>query len=336
MKPKYFSIVCLILFSLVPLIWFYRYPGVIINGSDTNFPLNVSAWFTRRLYVWQNVSNAGSDFSSSTAGTFFHFVQLLPSLLGLNLHVIQVASLLFWFALLVFSAFVLARAILPGKPAAQSVFVALYVFNIYLFNTWENVKVTNLSLVTALPLAISLLIFLQNKSISLTRGVFYSALVGLVLSGTGINPAYWIVFFGILLIYLFFNLLTQPRRVSQVSNFFAVSAGVVLVNAFWILPSLNFIFGNITPFGSLDKLGFTNWTDSLSVHTSLLNIMRLQGAWGWYSVDFQTNQPVYIPYAPNYFYRLPFLAFSFLLPALALISLIWRDKQHKSLYIFFG
>src|SRR5258708_22248313 len=91
----YFKIFFLIVLSLTPIFWFLRRPGVIIDGVDTNFPLDPSIWFHRRFFVWTAVSNGGADFSASTAGTFFHFLQFLPFKLGLPLQFVELFSLLF-------------------------------------------------------------------------------------------------------------------------------------------------------------------------------------------------------------------------------------------------
>lgn len=330
----------LILLGLTPVIWFWaKSDTILINGVDTNFPLSPLNWFLRRFYVWDAVANAGRDFSSSTAGLFFHAVQVIPHMLGASLQNVQLSSLIFWFLLIVFSAYTLAKIILPKNPVVQLLFVVLYSFNIYLFNTWENVKVANLSLVAAVPFALSILLLLRDNKVSVKTAAFYSVLVGVVLSGSGINPSYFTAFFLILGIYVFSEILTNLKIshiLARLKDFLLVSSLIVLVNGFWILPTSNFIFRNVAPTGSIDKLGFTNWIDSLSENTGLLNIMRLQGAWDWYAFDSVAGVPLYIPYALNYFFRFPFLAFSFLLPLLAILSLVFRSKDKKHLYVAFG
>jgi len=97
LKRKWLYLV-LIALSLTPIIWFIGRGNVLINGVDTNFPLNPWVWFVRRLYAWNDVSNAGMDFSFGTSGLFFHFVQVVPFLLGFSLQSVQLLSLLFWFS----------------------------------------------------------------------------------------------------------------------------------------------------------------------------------------------------------------------------------------------
>lgn len=333
---KYFI---LIILSLVPLLWLVGKANVLINGVDTNFPLDPLIWFERRFFVWNSVTNAGIDFSSSTAGLIFHLVQVIPYQIGFNLQIVQIISLIFWFSLIILNSFIFARIIFPTSFMVQILFVTLYSFNPYLFNTWENVKVANLSLIAAIPAALAILTSLNDKKIDKKRAAFMSALVGIILSGSGINPSYFSVFFIILALLYISNIINQFNLESIIfftRNFLLITLVIILVNLFWILPTTNFIIRNISPTGSIDKLGFTNWVDSLSENTSLVNIFRLQGAWDWYAFDQITGLPLYIPYVLNYFNKFPFIVFSFLIPALAIIALIFRGENKRQLSLFFG
>lgn len=332
-------IVLLFLMGLTPVIWFLGREGILINGSDTNFPLNPEIWFLRRFYVWNPLGNAGVDSSSSIAGLLFHLVQFIPYKLGFSLQQVELISLIFWFETIIFSSYFLSKSFFKKSKITQLIFVNLYSFNVYLFNTWENIKVSNLALVAALPLGLGTLTLLLNNKISYRKSVIYIILSGIILSGSGINPAYFLCFFAVLVFYLFSkSLLSKSISMSVVyiKKFLFMTGLIFFVNLFWIFPTLDFIRNNIGPTGSLGKIGYTNWVDSLSQNTSIINIWRLQGAWDWYSFDSATNTPLYIPYAVNYFGKLPFLGFSFLLPTLALISLVLWKKQQKSLYVFLG
>lgn len=332
-----FSIV--IIFALTPLLWFYQKGNVLINGIDTNFPLDPEAWFMRRFSAWNDIGNAGSDFSSSTAGLFFHFIQFIPYKLGLHIQQVQIISLVFWFSLIVFGSYIFARVVFTKKPLVQLLFVSLYSFNIYLFNSWENVKVANLSLMASIPGALALLILLRQKLISKNLALLSSIFVGIILSGTGINPAYFASFFIIMIVFIFSELLGNFNKkfiIDRLKDLIIIFIPLLLVNLFWILPTAFFISFHISPSGSIDELGFTNWIDSLSENTSILNVLRFQGAWDWYPVDTETNTPYYIPYASSYFYKIPFILFSLLLPLLAFLSLLKPSKEKNGLYIAFG
>lgn len=336
---KYWPLVVVSLFSLTPIVWFLGKGNVLISGVDTNFPLDPIIWFQRRFFVWNAISNAGSDFSSSTAGLFFHLIQYIPCQMGFGLQSVQIISLIFWFSLIVLGSFLLAKIIFPKSPPVQLLFMSLYTFNIYLFNTWENVKVANISLVASVPFALATLIMLRQKSITVTLAIVYSVLTGIILSGAGINPAYFVTFFLIILIFVLSEITCCPNShfiFSRTKHFLIISIPIILVNLFWLLPTVYFISSNISPAGSIGEIGFTNWVDSLSENTSILNVLRMQGAWDWYPIDVMTNTPYYIPYATSYFNKIPFILFSFLLPFLAFTSFLKPLKTQLYLYVGFG
>lgn len=330
----------LVLLSLTPIIWFAGRPGVLINGVDTNFPLDPAVWFTRRFFVWTNVGNLGSDFSASTAGTFFHLLQFIPYKLGFPLQTVELLSLIFWFGLIIFSSWFLARQLFPKKSFPQLIFVCLYSLNIYLFNSFENVKVANLSLVSSIPLALSILILLRNKKITRVKAFLFSLATGLILAGSGINPSYIISFFLILMLYVLSEIVANINSYKKIldilKDFLLVSLGLISVNLFWILPSIAYIFTDISTSNSIGSIGFTNWVNSLSQNTSLVNVLRMQGAWDWYSVDQVTGLPLYIPYATRYFTNPFFIGFSFFIPALAFLAYVFRKSLHDNLHLFFG
>lgn len=332
---KHLTILIVLALSLTPVIWFVgKGSNVLINGVDTNFPLNPTVWFLRRFYVWNPIANAGIDFSSSTAGLFFHFVQTFPYLLNLPLQKVEIFSMVFWFLCISLSSYYFASQIFQ-KSLPRLVFVIFYTLNIYLFNSWENVKVANLTLVTAIPFASAILYKLLKSEIGWSKSMLSLSVLGILLSGTGINPAYFISFFITLFIFWTGSLLEENDKLLSIKKVAFFTIVIIFVNAFWIIPSANFILKQINPSQSISSLGFTNWLDSLSHDTSIINILRLQGAWDWYASG-ATGVPLYIPYSVNYFHRLPFIAFSFLVVFLAMTSLIFKKRKYKSLYASFA
>jgi hypothetical protein len=339
-RNNIFKFIFLVLLSLTPLIWFKGRSGILIDGVDTNFPLNPAVWFARRFFVWSSVGNLGGDFSASTAGTFFHLLQFIPFKLGLPLQAVELFSLIFWFGLIIFGSWFLSSLLFPKKSFPQLIFVCLYSFNIYLFNSFENVKVANLSLVSSIPLGLSILILLRNKKIRRSKAVLFSFLVGIVLAGSGINPAYIISFFLILALYVvsevLVNLNSYREIIEILKDFSLMSLSMVVVNLFWILPTIFYILTNISVNNSISSIGFNNWVSGLSQNTSFVNVLRMQGAWDWYSVDSNTGMPFYIPYAIKYFTNPFFIGFSFLIPSLAFLAYLFKRKSLDSLYLFFG
>ncbi|HWA52004.1 MAG TPA: hypothetical protein VG895_03060 [Patescibacteria group bacterium] len=337
---KNIIVLFLIVLSLTPVIWFVGRPGILVDGVDTNFPLQPALWFARRFFAWTNITNAGSDFSAGSAGTLFHFLQFVPFKLGFSLQTVELFSFIFWFTLIIFSSWFLARLVFPKKNIPQMIFVILYSFNIYLFNSWENVKVSNLSLISAIPIGLSTLILLRQKKIKREISFLLFLVTGIILMGAGINPAYIICFFVVLGIYVFSQIILDFKNKDEVLqdilNFVLFGFIVALVNASWILPTVHFIFSSITASNSIGSIGFSNWVDSLSQNTSLINVFRMMGAWDWYSFDGITKAPLYIPYATRYFFNPLFVGFSFFIPSLSLIAFIFRKRINNVFYISFA
>lgn len=319
------NLVVIFVLCFTPIIWFIGRGDVLITGLDTNFPLDPLIWIQRRLFVWNGVNNAGVNFSSSTAGLFFHFIQLVPHLLGFSLKYVEIFSLVFWFSTIVMASYFLSRIISPNNKLAQIIFVCIYSLNTYLFNTWENVKVSNLSLVAALPLFVAIIYSWHQKTISSKWAIIYLGISSIIASGTGINPAYFSV---ILLTIIVQSIVFRSIKIGITSLLI-----LVLVNSFWIFPLIQFLLSIKT--GTLSDLGFTNWLISLSANTSIINVARLQGAWDWYALD-SAGMPQYLPYTLNYLYKLPFIIFSFAVPFLSLISFLFIQKLKKVWYIYFG
>ena len=90
-------------------------------------------------------------FFFAPAGIFFHIVQYIPYIIGFPLQVTQKISLVFWFGLIAFSAYIYSDNLVKNNRLLKILFVCLYSLNIYMFNSWENVKVSNLSLVRCNP-----------------------------------------------------------------------------------------------------------------------------------------------------------------------------------------
>ncbi|GEM_PF-3506975 len=331
LKNNFIKIGFLILLSLTPIIWFWGRKGIIINGVDTNFPLNPLLWFVRRFSVWSDTLNGGMDFSSSTSGMFFHLIQAIPFKLGFSLTNVELISLIFWFALIVVGSYLLARYFFPGNSFAQLVLVVIYTFNIYMFNAWENVKVSNLSLVAAIPFVILIFDMVAHKKLRLSKAFVLSLLIGIVISGGGINPAYITSFFMLFFIYFVGLILFSKETKRDIFfGFVVIALGIVVINLFWILPSLNYILKNISSNQSIGSLGFANWVDSLSRNSSVVNIVRLFGAWDWYI--YESKIPVYIPYSIKYFFNPLFIIFSFVVTFLFLISFLIKNSERKYLY----
>lgn len=335
-KGNIFLLLIVFIFGLTPLVWFWNKWDQVINGIDTNFPLNPLMWFGQRFFVWSEVFNGGRDVSSSTAGIFFHGLQAFFHSLNLTLTQTQLLTLIFWFSFLGLSILFFLRTVL-GKTNTLALIsaVSFYLFNTYLFNTWENVKVANLALVGGLPIILALFWkCIEGKSISF-QNVAFVALFGFIIAGSGINPAYFVVLVGVplLLFFLIFiwKLLHERREIIHLLiSSFLFFAALILVNLFWILPTAFSLLGFGQVIKSLEQIGFINWVGSLSQNSSVLNIMKLQGAWDWYSFD-DKGVPSYIPYSPFYLGNKLAIIFAMTLPLLAIFGLFFARKKYKVL-----
>jgi len=331
---KYWHFLILAILCLIPLIWFYnKGSSVLITGLDTNFPLNPLVWFTRRFFVWNSTVNAGGDFSSSTSGLFFHLIQTIPYLLNFSLRNVEILTLIFWFSCIVISTYVAAKIVVPKNRMSQIAIVLFYSINIYLFNTWENIKVSNLSLYVSLPFFISILHFLINKKITYINSIIFFVLGSVIASGSGINPAYFSVLLLCITFFCVLEFISNKDKKRTATSYFVAVFTILLVNSFWIFPLLSYLFSNRV--GNVVDLGYTNWLDSLSQNTSLINVIRLQGAWDWYALN-SYGMPEYLPYALNYLYKSPFIVFSFVPGIISLFSLLFYQKDKKIWYAFFG
>ncbi len=323
---KNLHLIILFIYCLTPIIWFLGKGDILITGLDTNFPLNPLVWIQRRFFVWNDVASTGANFASSTAGLFFHSIQTIPYILGIGLKLAEVFSMLFWFSLLVFSAYYFSTKIIPKNKLSQIVLVSFYVFNIYLFNTWENVKVANLAVVASTPLFLGIFLSYIKKEISLNKFIFYTAVSSVIASGSGINPAYFIAIIGAIVL---FGLIQTKFKI------LGLMLGIIfLINSFWIAPTLNQLLFSQNRATAISDIGFTDWLNSLSVNTNLLNVFRLQGAWDWYATD-DAGAPLYIPYSTNYFRRFPFVGFSVLITTLAIAGLLIRGSWERKTKIYF-
>ena len=333
---KYWHILILFLFSLLPLVWFVGKGGAIINGVDTNFPLDPAVWLNRRFYMWNNLSNGGTDFSFAPAGIFFHIIQFIPHILGLGLQSVEKVSLVFWFGVIIVNSYIFSGNFVNQSKLLRLLFVCLYSLNIYMFNSWENVKVSNLSLVAAIPLLIHIFIQLKDRYLSYSRAGVLLIFASLILSGAGINPAYYITALIVLFIFAITYIISGESAKNIFKVLFFIVGIITIISSYWILPTISFVFRTISQSASIGSIGFNNWIDSLSENTSIINVLRLQGAWDWYAFDSVSKLPLYLPYVVNYFYRLPFVLFSFVIPILTLVALIFANKSKVSFYISFA
>jgi len=350
---KNLSVAALFIFlAAIPFIWL-RKPSFMINGVDTNFPLNPLVWFSERFYVWNPLINGGSDTSSSVSAIFFHGLQAFFYRHGFSLINTEKLTLIFWLLLLGFSIYFLFRTIqniyfneiksFASYLAAISA-VIFYVFNLFQMDVWKNVKVANLMLLIAGPLALAIVMRLQYKKLSFPAAIVWLTILLIVCAGMGLNPAYFFLFVFTLVSWLIFYFLSErifARKdlKQQLSYALGTLLCIALVSAFWIMP----LFSNMLGFTgekvtTLQALGAQQWLDGLSQNTSILAVLRVLGAWDWYANGLG-NLP-YVAFANVYFNNPFFIFYSLLIPLLAFCGFyIYRARYiayYFTLLIFIG
>lgn len=194
----------------------------------------------------------------------------------------------------------------------------------------------------SLPLLLYFLIRRNRGNISDRKFILGVVVSAVIASGTGINPAYFFTLVIGILIYMLIVTLVNFGDFNNLKKYWKNTSVLflilILLNLFWIIPTVNALFLSGKVVSSLSDIGFTNWVDSLSANSSLVNVMRLQGAWDWYSFDSATHSPLYLPYVVNYLQKAVFIAFSFVLPGISILALIFRkaEKNIQWKYLLFG
>lgn len=331
----------LTVFSFIPVLWFKK-PGFMINGVDTNFPLNPYSWLVQRLFVWNGNLNAGVDHSASISGIPFHSLQSIIFFFGFNVVSTEMVTLVIWFALGIFSCYflfyVIDKVYFSGQKniwkekLVRLIGVSVYTFNLYQMDVWKNVKVANLMLLIALPVVLGLFILTLEKKISSKIGAAISALLIIILSGIGLNPAYFLIL--LLSIFLFFAVAFfygkgDRKYILNSSLFFALT--LILASAFWLVPvTLNVTGITGDRVTNIRDLGIENWLLGLSKNTSVFMVLRMLGAWDWYELGLRKLP--YVPFAEMYFTKPFFIVWSILLPVITFCGVFYSNKNKITIY----
>ncbi len=301
-----------------------------VNGVDTNFPLDPLVWFKERFFVWNPAQNSGVDASASVTGLFFHGLQALLYLLGFSLINTEKLTFVFWFLMLGFSIYYLISVLqkvyfqslnnwwaiyLPRLTA-----VCFYIFNLYQFDVWKNVKVANLMLLVAIPLILGSFMEGLYKKTKIPTMIFKIALFSLLFSGFGLNPSYFLVLILVIALYgissLFDKNLAQRTTFSKITFTLLSIVLIFAISAFWIMPlAANILRDHGLSGLSIKDLGLQDWLYGLSKNTSTIAVLRFLGAWDWYEKGL-FNIP-YVSFAKAYFTNPFLILFSVLIPGVA-------------------
>lgn len=322
----------------IPWLW---YEGAeLIIGGDLTFPLNPAEYFNSIFHIWRRVYTGGNSAISLTTLPFYAPMALFDAL-GFSLQTVQKLHFGLWLALPAISMFYLS-GVLFAKHRWQMI-GQLTAVTLYLFNTYEVVWADSARMAVWVGLPLILAFFIQGLRDKGNWPIWASAiaLTSVVTSTAAANPPMFLMFLAVLIFWLIFHLATTPAdrqwpQLRQIGRLVLASFLLaILINLFWIVPYAAVLvrdYGNALSSG-LEGIQFKDWLDPVSTNTSILNVLRLQGAWDWYA-GWQ-GEP-YVPAAHPYQHNPFYLFWSLLVPITAFSALLVRDRRLRPYIIFFA
>lgn len=310
-----------IITSVFPLFFWFQ-PGKLIYLGDLNYPLNpLLYWLTKLTNTWIWSFPGGSSHDQAPSLLVYQGIPALLSLLHINLYFAQILFYVFWLAVtsisFIFFAERLRRRLELG-PVFTYTGVVLYQFNIYRMIMFGDAAHT--AIYAAIPLVLGLLLYAYETK--LARWAALAGLAMVVASPAGANPPMYVVFLMIIFVVAAYFFFASNRKFETIKQYGLFAMVFLFSNLFWMVPFVLGQFGALIVAG-LGQNNLANWVDSVSVHTSWYNVLRLQGAWDWYAGF--NNQP-YVAYSNTYLTNSFLLSWSLLLPAVAIVAIILRRK----------
>ena len=330
------NVLIIIILGLVPLLWFKD--NQLIKSEDLSIPLSLSEWRSY-LYSWFNQRATGTYPIDNFAALFFLFMPAFLQKIGLSILSAQKIQFIFWFMLSGFSIYYLLASFERGKhprPLIVLPAVVFYMFNLYLEPVWLGFNIANLSAYVGLPFLAGFVI----NAIHTKRYLKYlslAGLLGLILSGVGVNPPIMYVvvcFMALWLIYCFVIHVIKTKQITAVrfiSFVLLLVLIITLVNAFWIYPQANRLLNSseLKPLSTY-KESVEEGIRERSKYSSLLNVLRFQAAWTWY--EYYEDDP-YVLYSDFYQHNKLFIILS-ILPVLIVFLSAFNLKGQVYLPFF--
>lgn len=333
-KKIWVEIAIIFLISLTPLLWFGD--KSIIVGHDNVFGLNPTNFLIGRLYSW-----IGFNFGQGQAlimGTIpTHFIDAIPSFLGLPIYLTEKIVYVFWFFAIGISMYVLASVINKESRTFKIAAVILYQFNFFILSAWWIGERTKFSAYIAFPLVIVVLWLVYKEKLSNSKAAAINILTLFIFNGGGLFgiPLFGGFFIGYTVFILFFSYLSLIRwKLRTIKNFLLVTiitmVGVLLINSYYLFPAGSEILAQyksgVGVHGGLS--GLVTWASEISANTSFINLFRLQGISDWY--DNSSH-----PYAKNYLTNYLLIAISFMWLFLGFFALLRvKDKEKKEFVLY--
>lgn len=295
------ELVVLFIVSLTPFLWLAN--GYIVLGHDSGFRPEISHHLKMLRDTWNSSINTGTDWSIYKGFLLIQFPEyVLQSLFG-SLEKSQPFVLSFWFFSMAVGMYIFTRLLFTEK---KHWFIRLYVslfwvFNFYILQGWFIAERAKFSLYAALPISLAIFIFVFKRTISLYIGSFLFGLLYFIFNGGGSPPLFGASFVAWGVTWIFFTYKEVLRNKFNgviFSVFFLCLFGLsfFLLNAYWLLPQVSLITQNysnaVSQEGGID--GLIAWEREISKHTSVFNLLRLQGIPDWYNNNAHSYSEMYL------------------------------------------
>lgn len=321
------EILLLLFFCCTPLLWFGK--QIIILGHDSGFRFDTIRHMRELFFSWQSGINTGVDWTVFKGLIMIHVPEALLTTIFGSLEKAQPFVFVFWMFTMAIGMYALLAYIFPDRKywlirISGSLF---FVYNFFILQGWSIAERAKFSLYAALPLVFLTLLLMNTKKISLIKGAIQFGFVYFIFNGGGSPPLYgshiilWIVSF------LFFSIrgFTQTglKEVGKVIVIYSMSFLFLLgFNAYWIIPEIGLFRSSYTQAVSQEGgiEGLIAWEREISKHTSITNLLRLQGMADWY------DNPVHA--YSNFYFTQPLLIIGSFVPLFILLLALLHRKFH--------
>ena len=367
-KRVFFDLLIIFFIGLIPFLWLRD--GSVLLGHDAGLALDPLMHFLDRINVWSQRFSLGTDQNGALLGAFFiHGLEAFLAYIGLNLHWGQVVQFVFWFVLPGLSMYFVAHKLFPDKRYLPLIASVVYMLNYYLLQGWFIAERTKFSIYTAFPLVLYFAIeYLRGADrapapakgegtdrvkrrssparqawmtfraerdsggrMGLVKSVVLTGVVLGIFNGGGSLPLYGGLIFGLLVTFIYINLINFNLITLKRTLMFSIGVGIIyfLLNAYWIIPYAFYIVGffgrDLALAGGTE--GALTWAKYLSSQSTFINLFRGQGIPDWYLNPYHA-------YAQTFLTNPGLIIVSFILHILAFASL-WFIKARRDAYVIY-
>lgn len=331
MKKRLIDIFLIALIGCLPLLWL---PGqTLLLGHDAGIPFDPVTHFLDRLTVWTQRFGTGSDQSFALLGaTFIHGPEAFLMWLGFPIKIQQLILFVFWFVLPGLTMYYFTYKIWPEKRYLPLIAAVIYMLNSYLLQAWFVAERTKFSIYAVVPLLVYFASAYLLKKMSWRKSIIATGLIFFLFNGGGSFPLYGGLLIIFLIMFLYILFIQRSKEVLKRIVLYVLGVSIVygLLNAYWILPYINYLLNSFSrdlaaaggPEGAL------TWSTYLSAGSSFLNLLRGQGVPDWYL-------NAHHAYSQMYFTNEVLVLLSFAFPLLALASLVLVKEKKDKFYIYF-